>query len=209
MKRSMTAFSGRATDRRVGVQELPLRAEVLAVGARVLRAVVGAQLDALGGRRRAERRHEPRFDGSQHRRPVLVLGDLDHGGVVAAVDGRHQRRCRRVGSTRWSSPSRCGWARERPHARAASHRARDRERGPSRSHASSSRRDDATPEPFAPQRRPPPCVRSTPQPCLVRVPRGLRVSTTSAAVWRGCLGSVITLPPSGAAVPPCWRRPSA
>src|SRR5690606_5961235 len=76
---------------REGVRELPARAERLAVRAGVLRAVVGAQLDALGHvLRAAERVDELRFDGGEDCGTVLVLGDLDDGSAIAAVDRRHQ-----------------------------------------------------------------------------------------------------------------------
>src|SRR5688572_4023925 len=56
-------IAGRATDGREGVVELPARTERSAVGAGVLRAVVGAQLDTVGHvLGRAERGDELRLD---------------------------------------------------------------------------------------------------------------------------------------------------
>ena len=76
-------IAGRASDGREGVEEPPARAERRAVGAGVLRAVVGAQLDPVGHvLGRAERGDELRFDGGEHRGPVLILGDLDDGGAI-------------------------------------------------------------------------------------------------------------------------------
>src|SRR5690606_33105878 len=76
----------------VRVSDAPARAERVAVGARVLRTVVSAQLDALGHVRwRPERVDELSLDGRENCRAVLVDGDLDDCRAVAAVDGRHER----------------------------------------------------------------------------------------------------------------------